>query len=30
METNGKHTEKRFIFRKDFCKYEFFHSPQVC
>ncbi|PNF32589.1 hypothetical protein B7P43_G00336, partial [Cryptotermes secundus] len=28
METNGKHTDKRFIFRKDFCKYEFFHSPQ--
>jgi hypothetical protein len=29
MEANGKHTEKRFVFRKDFLKYEFFHSPQV-
>jgi hypothetical protein len=28
MEANGKHTEKRFVFRKDFLKYEFFHSPQ--
>jgi hypothetical protein len=29
MEVNGMHTEKRFVFRKDFRKYEFFHSPQV-
>ncbi|XP_063223736.1 growth factor receptor-bound protein 14-like isoform X2 [Bacillus rossius redtenbacheri] len=28
MEVFGKHTEKRFIFRKDFRKYEFFHNPQ--
>ncbi|KAJ4433853.1 hypothetical protein ANN_16165 [Periplaneta americana] len=28
MEALGKHTDKRFVFRKDFRKYEFFHSPQ--
>ncbi|XP_067005585.2 growth factor receptor-bound protein 10 [Anabrus simplex] len=28
MQTFGRQTEKRFIFRKDFRKYEFFHNPQ--
>ncbi|KDR11446.1 Growth factor receptor-bound protein 10, partial [Zootermopsis nevadensis] len=28
MEVDGRQTEKRFIFRKDFRKYEFFHNPQ--
>ncbi|XP_046396922.1 growth factor receptor-bound protein 14-like [Ischnura elegans] len=28
MEAFGRRSEKRFIFRKDFRKYEFFHNPQ--
>ncbi|KAL0277009.1 UNVERIFIED_CONTAM: hypothetical protein PYX00_004443 [Menopon gallinae] len=28
MESFAKSTAKRFVFRKDFIKYEFFHNPQ--
>lgn len=29
MESVAKQQNKRFVFRKDFRKYEFFHNPQV-
>lgn len=29
MQSYSRHADVRFIFRKDYRKYEFFHHPQV-